>query len=66
MATDTTSAADRAAAAGPGMPQLDFSNWGNQIFWLVITLIVILLRSVPHCASAYCVGSGRTSGHDIK
>jgi F-type H+-transporting ATPase subunit b len=42
MATDTTSAADAGqAAAGPGMPQLDFSNWGNQIFWLVITLIVI-------------------------
>ncbi|MEP3783466.1 F0F1 ATP synthase subunit B' [Ascidiaceihabitans sp.] len=40
MATDTTSAAE-GAAAGPGMPQLDFSTWGNQIFWLVITLIVI-------------------------
>jgi F-type H+-transporting ATPase subunit b len=23
------------------MPQLDFSNWGNQIFWLLITLVVI-------------------------
>jgi F-type H+-transporting ATPase subunit b len=25
------------------MPQLDFSTWGNQIFWLVLTLIVIYL-----------------------
>lgn len=43
MATDTHSAADGAAAAGPGMPQLDFSNWGSQVFWLVITLVVIYL-----------------------
>lgn len=27
--------------AGPGMPQLDFSTFGNQIFWLVVTLLVI-------------------------
>ncbi|MGY3437513.1 MULTISPECIES: F0F1 ATP synthase subunit B' [unclassified Marinovum] len=45
MATETTDAvaghgAD-AAASAPGMPQLDFSNWGNQIFWLLITLAVI-------------------------
>jgi F-type H+-transporting ATPase subunit b len=25
------------------MPQLDFSTWGNQIFWLVLTLIAIYL-----------------------
>jgi len=30
-----------AEAAGPGMPQLDFSTFGNQIFWLVVTLLVI-------------------------
>lgn len=55
MATDTHEAADHAADAGhgavdaahgaadaaPGMPQLDFSNWGNQIFWLLVTLAVI-------------------------
>ncbi|MEM9638606.1 MAG: F0F1 ATP synthase subunit B' [Pseudomonadota bacterium] len=39
MATETHSA-DAAASSG-GMPQLDFSTWGNQIFWLVLTLIVI-------------------------
>lgn len=39
MAT-TTPAAD-AATAAPGMPQLDFSTWGNQIFWLLVTLVVI-------------------------
>ncbi|MDC0739256.1 F0F1 ATP synthase subunit B' [Cognatishimia sp. SS12] len=42
MATDTSAAGHAAdAAAAPGMPQLDFSNWGNQIFWLLVTLVVI-------------------------
>ncbi|PSL22272.1 F0F1 ATP synthase subunit B' [Shimia abyssi] len=38
MATETHAAE---AASAPGMPQLDFSNWGNQIFWLVLTLLAI-------------------------
>ncbi|WP_299686306.1 F0F1 ATP synthase subunit B' [uncultured Tateyamaria sp.] len=38
MATETTSAAE---AAGPGMPQLDVTTFGNQIFWLLIALVVI-------------------------
>ncbi|WP_323779971.1 F0F1 ATP synthase subunit B' [Thalassovita sp.] len=49
MATETHEAAGHAAeamqggheAAAPGMPQLDFSTWGNQIFWLLVTLVVI-------------------------
>ncbi|MGH1453788.1 MAG: F0F1 ATP synthase subunit B' [Paracoccaceae bacterium] len=47
MATETHDAAQGAAhgadaaASAPGMPQLDFSTWGNQIFWLMITLVVI-------------------------
>ncbi|WP_299876367.1 F0F1 ATP synthase subunit B' [uncultured Sulfitobacter sp.] len=40
MATETHSAA---ADAAPGMPQLDFSTWGNQIFWLVLALIATYL-----------------------
>lgn len=39
MATETHGA--EAAASTPGMPQLDFSTWGNQIFWLVLTLLAI-------------------------
>ncbi|SLN36947.1 F0F1 ATP synthase subunit B' [Roseisalinus antarcticus] len=31
------------AAGGPGMPQLDFSTFPNQIFWLVVTLVAIYL-----------------------
>ncbi|MGB3244087.1 MAG: F0F1 ATP synthase subunit B' [Sulfitobacter sp.] len=30
-------------AAEPGMPQLDFATWDNQIFWLVIALIATYL-----------------------
>lgn len=40
MASETQNAAD-AAASAPGMPQLDFSTFGNQIFWLMVTLVVI-------------------------
>ena len=43
MATDTQDAAGQAADAAPGMPQLDFSTFGNQIFWLAVTLIAIYL-----------------------
>lgn len=49
MATEThdagTAAAEvgHAAAEAPGMPQLDFSTFPNQIFWLVVTLVVIYL-----------------------
>lgn len=58
MATETEAAAaaehateaahGAAAAAGhaaesAGMPQLDFSTFPNQIFWLVVTLVVIYL-----------------------
>ncbi len=39
MATETTSS--DAVAEAPGMPQLDFTTWGNQIFWLLVALVVI-------------------------
>ena len=39
MATETTDV----AAEAPGMPQLDFSTFPNQIFWLCVTLVVIYL-----------------------
>jgi F-type H+-transporting ATPase subunit b len=38
MASNSSQAAE---TASPGMPQLDFSSFGNQIFWLVVTLVVI-------------------------
>lgn len=53
MATDTHAATDAghgaadaahaAADSAPGMPQLDFATFPNQIFWLLVTLVVIYL-----------------------
>lgn len=39
MATETATAPESSG----GMPQLDFSTWGHQIFWLVLALIAIYL-----------------------
>ena len=42
MATQTQDVGEAAVeAANVGMPQLDFSTFSNQIFWLVVTLVVI-------------------------
>ena len=44
MATETTAAEVAGAAheaGSAGMPQLDFSTFPNQIFWLLVTLVVI-------------------------
>jgi len=58
MATEATDA----AASAPGMPQLDFSTFPNQIFWLVITLVVIYLIlskvALPRIASVLAERSG--------
>ena len=37
---DATGVAEHGASA-PGMPQLNFDHWGNQIFWLIIALAAI-------------------------
>ncbi|MES2144038.1 MAG: F0F1 ATP synthase subunit B' [Pseudomonadota bacterium] len=42
MATDAATGAVEVAEKA-GMPQLDFSTWPNQIFWLAVTLIAIYL-----------------------
>jgi len=36
MAENATTGVAKDAASG-GLPQFDFSTWGNQIFWLIIT-----------------------------
>jgi F-type H+-transporting ATPase subunit b len=67
MATETTEAAHGATEA-PGMPQLDFSTFPNQIFWLVVTLVVIyyvLSRiALPRIASVLAERQG-TITNDI-
>ncbi|WP_299025444.1 F0F1 ATP synthase subunit B' [uncultured Sulfitobacter sp.] len=67
MATETTSA-EGVVEAGPGMPQLDFSTWGNQIFWLVLALIAIYLIlsrvALPRIAAVLAERQG-TISNDI-
>ncbi|MBU2888953.1 F0F1 ATP synthase subunit B' [Celeribacter halophilus] len=67
MATDThgaeTHAADAAhAAAEAGMPQLDFATFPNQIFWLLVTLVVIYFVlskiALPRISSVLAERSG--------
>lgn len=41
MADTTNAAGEVAVGAPPGMPQLDIGTFDNQIFWLIITLVVI-------------------------
>ncbi|QUS36615.1 F0F1 ATP synthase subunit B' [Falsirhodobacter algicola] len=40
---DVAEAAVGEAPHAPGMPQLDFSSWPNQIFWLLVALVAIYL-----------------------
>ena len=64
MATETT----EAAGSAPGMPQLDFSTFPNQIFWLVVTLVVIYMVlsrvALPRIASVLAERQG-TITNDI-
>ncbi len=57
-----------AEAGGAGMPQLDFSTFPNQIFWLLVTLVVvyfILSRvALPRIASVLAERQG-TITNDI-
>jgi F-type H+-transporting ATPase subunit b len=65
MATETDAA--KAAESG-GLPQLDFSTFPNQIFWLVVTLVAIYLVlskiALPRIASVLAERQG-TITNDI-
>ncbi len=57
-----------AEAASGGLPQLDFSTFPNQIFWLVVTLVVIFMVlskvALPRIASVLAERRG-TITNDI-
>ncbi|MDO8983373.1 F0F1 ATP synthase subunit B' [Cypionkella sp.] len=62
--TTTTEAATEVAhgAAKAGMPQLDPTHFANQIFWLVVTLLVIFfvlkLVALPRIAGTLAIRRG--------
>jgi len=64
MATQTQDT----VTSAPGMPQLDFSTFSNQIFWLVLTLVVIyfvLSRIALPRISGALVERADTITHDL-
>ncbi len=76
MATETTHGDGLADAVGvaehsagnAGMPQLDFSHWGNQMFWLALALIAIYMIlsrvALPRIAAVLAERQG-TISNDI-
>jgi F-type H+-transporting ATPase subunit b len=67
MAEDTNVATDAAdAAQAPGMPQLDFSTYANQIFWLLVALVVLYFVlskiALPRIAAVLAERQGTISG----
>ncbi|AUH63919.1 F0F1 ATP synthase subunit B' [Paracoccus zhejiangensis] len=59
-------AAHGAEAASSGMPQLDFSTFPNQIFWLVVTMLIlywVMSRiALPRIASVLSDRQGAITG----
>ncbi|MCV6592517.1 MAG: F0F1 ATP synthase subunit B' [Silicimonas sp.] len=68
MATEAKDAAHGAEAASSGLPQLDITTFSNQIFWLIVTLVVIYLVlskvALPRIASVLAERQG-TITNDI-
>ena len=63
MATETDS---HGAAEAAGMPQLEFSTFPNQIFWLVVALVIIYMIlsriALPRIASVLAERRGMITG----
>jgi F-type H+-transporting ATPase subunit b len=66
MATTTEAAATAGEAAKGGMPQLDFSTFPNQIFWLLAALVLIYLIlskvGLPRIGATLADRQGRITG----
>lgn len=69
MASETTHAADAAGQGAEhyvGMPQLNFEWFPNQIFWLVVTLVVIFFVmskvALPRIAAVLAERQGAIQG----
>ncbi len=67
MADENTSADAHGATEAVGMPQLDFSTFPNQIFWLVVTLVVVYLIltqvALPRIAAVLAERQGTITNH---
>ena len=43
MSTTETVAGAAGEASQKGMPQLNFATWPNQVFWLLVALVIIYI-----------------------
>ena len=68
MATTETVAGAAGKATQKGMPQLNFATWPNQVFWLLVALVIIyfvLTRiAMPRIAAVLAERRG-TIGNDL-
>ncbi len=68
MATTETVAGAAGEASQKGMPQLNFATWPNQIFWLVVALVIIYIVltkiAMPRIAAVLAERKG-TIGNDL-
>lgn len=68
MSTTEAVAGAAGEAANKGMPQLNFATWPNQIFWLLVTLVVLYIVvakfAMPRIAAVLAERKG-TIGNDL-
>ncbi len=66
MSTTETVAGAAGEASQKGMPQLNFATWPNQVFWLLVALVIIYIVltkiAMPRIASVLAEREGRISG----
>jgi F-type H+-transporting ATPase subunit b len=66
MSTTETVAGAAGEASQKGMPQLNIATWPNQVFWLLVALVIIYIVmtkiAMPRIASVLAERKGRIGG----
>ena len=66
MLTTETVAGAAGEASEKGMPQLNFATWPNQVFWLLVALVIIYIVmtkiAMPRIAAVLAERKGRIGG----
>lgn len=66
MSTTETVAGAAGEASQKGMPQLNFATWPNQVFWLLVALVIIYIVltkiAMPRIAAVLAERKGKITG----
>jgi F-type H+-transporting ATPase subunit b len=66
MSTTETVAGAAGEASQKGMPQLNFATWPNQVFWLLVALVIIYIVmtkiAMPRIAAVLAERKGKIGG----